>query len=77
MYMTQTHTYVHMNLCILSPPLWTELEKFEGAEKQNQKSRVWLEAIFCPLNSGKTIRIVGGEYPRTDFCRVGNFKNYT
>ena len=80
MYMTQTHTYVHMNICIciLSPLLWTELEKFEGdAEKQNQKSRVWLETIFCPLISGKNIRVVGGEYPRTDFCRVGNFTNYT
>ena len=29
---------MHM-ICILSPLLWTELEKFEGdAEKQNQES---------------------------------------
>ena len=60
MYMTQAHTYVHMNICFLSPLLWTELE-----------------TIFCPLISGKNIRVVGGEYPRTDFCRVGNFTNYT
>ena len=75
MYMTQTHKYVHMNICIciLSPLLWTELEKFEGdAEKQNQKSRVWLETIFCPLNSGKNIRIVGGEYRQISAIVSGN-----